>query len=146
MEAKQLRLDALYIDIASRISHMSYGRRAKVGALLVKDDTIISHGWNGTPTGDDNNCEIENEDGTLTTKSEVIHAELNALTKVAKNGGMGVLGSTLYITLSPCIECAKLIKQAGISRVVYRDVYRDNSGINFLESRNVEVFHFSQKD
>lgn len=121
---------------------MSRARRSKVGALLEKGDNIISYGWNGTPAGDDNNCEIELEDGTLKTKPEVLHAESNALSKLTRHGGIGSSGSTLYVTLSPCFECSKLIKQAGIKRVVYRDAYRDTSGIDFLQERNVIVEKF----
>lgn len=142
--SSKFELDSYYMDIAERTSQMSRARRSKVGAVLEKGDNIISYGWNGTPAGDDNNCEIELEDGALKTKPEVLHAESNALSKLTKNGGVGSFGSTLYVTLSPCFECSKLIKQAGIRRVVYRDAYRDTSGIIFLQSRNVLVEKFSE--
>ena len=127
------------MDLADRISQMSVAVRAKVGAVLVKDDNIISMGWNGTPAGDDNTCEITQPDGTLVTKDEVLHAESNCLMKLASRDGLGSAGSTLYVTMSPCSSCAKLIKQAKISRVVFRDVYRDMSGVEFLLNRDIEV-------
>ena len=161
--ANQAELDQLYMDIAIRISQMSHATRAKVGALIVKHDNIISMGWNGTPAGDDNACEcVEHAPDNLTmspelvektfplvdaaglryrlvTKPEVLHAESNALMKLVASDGVSSEGSTLYVTLSPCRECAKLIKQAKISRVVYRDSYRDSSGIKFLEERGVVI-------
>ena len=134
------------MSIAAEVAQMSYARRAKVGAILAKDDNIISYGWNGTPSGDDNTCELELEDGTLQTKSEVLHAESNLLSKLTKSGGTGSSGATLYVTLSPCAECAKLIKQSGIARVVYRDKYRDPSGIDFLNSRGIIVEQLSLEE
>lgn len=107
--------------------------------MIVKDDNILSTGWNGTPSGDDNACEIENEDGTLTTKHEVLHAELNALMKLAAAGDRGSAGATAYVTLSPCVECGKLIKQAKLFRVVYDEEYRLTDGIEFLRKRGVIV-------
>lgn len=150
---KQKRLDALYMDIAHRVSLMSYGVRAKVGATLVKGDRIISYGWNGTPAGDDNVCEdlvypdwYDGRDGlsgppdkVLRTKQTVLHAESNCLMKLAAVGGEGSEGATLYVTMSPCGECAKLIKQARIARVVYSELYRDTAGIDFLTTRGVIV-------
>lgn len=137
---KQERLDHLYMDIAERIAQMSYGRRLKVGAVLTKEDNIISYGWNGTPAGTDNNCEIEHDDGTLTTKSDVLHAEANAVLKlVSSDGAISSREATLYTTYSPCFECAKMIKQAKIKRVVFREQYRDTSGIDFLRKRGVQV-------
>jgi dCMP deaminase len=137
--AKQDKLDTLYMDLADRVSQMSVAVRAKVGAILVKDDNIISMGWNGTPAGDDNTCEVTQPDGTLVTKEEVLHAESNCLMKLASGDGVGSAGSTLYVTMSPCRQCAKLIKQAKIKRVVFRDVYRDMSGVEFLLDRGVEM-------
>lgn len=132
------KLDNMYMDIAARVAAMSYARRAKVGAVLAHNNNIISYGWNGSPSGQDNNCENE-INGVLSTKPEVLHAESNVLMKLVASGGTGSSGSTLYVTLSPCFECAKLIKQAKISRVVYRDQYRDSSGIDFLTSLGVVV-------
>jgi len=122
--------------------------RKQVGAILVKDRQIISDGYNGMPAGDpDDVCEFIDFDDpdngphqpTLKTKPEVLHAESNAITKLSKNGGQGADGATLYLTLSPCTECAKLIKQTGIKRVVFRETYRDPGGIRFLQQRGVEV-------
>lgn len=112
----------------------SYCRRRQVGALLVKDRMIISDGYNGTPSGFDNVCEDENG----VTMPYVLHAEANAITKVAKSGNSSE-GSTLYVTASPCIECAKLIIQAGVKRVVYRDEYRLTDGIDLLRKAGIEV-------
>lgn len=112
----------------------SHSTRNKVGALVVKDNVIISDGFNGTPTGMDNGC----EDSNGNTHWYVIHAESNALMKLAKNSGSSI-GSTLYVTLSPCKECSKLILQSGIKRVVYLDDYRDSSGIDFLKSQGLLV-------
>lgn len=112
----------------------SYCKRRQVGALLVKDRMIISDGYNGTPSGFENNCEDENG----ATKPYVLHAEANAITKVAKSGNSSE-GSTLYVTASPCIECAKLIIQAGIKRVVFRDAYRLTDGIDLLKAAGIAV-------
>ncbi len=114
-------------------SQNSYCKRRKVGALLVKDRMIISDGYNGTPSGFENVCE---EDGV--TKPYVLHAEANAITKVAKSGNSSD-GATLYVTASPCLECSKLIIQAGIKRVVYRDEYRLTDGIDLLRRAGIEV-------
>ena len=137
MSEKKLKLDTLFLDVAERISEMSYARRLKVGAILVKEGNIISMGWNGTPAGMDNNCEIEHADGTMSTRPEVLHAESNLLTKLAASGGMGAEGSTLYCTYSPCPECAKLIKQSKVARVVYRHQYRLIDGIEMLNKLGV---------
>lgn len=136
---KQEALNSLYMDTADRISQLSHAQRKKVGAVVVKDDNIISYGWNGTPSGDSNECEDVLPDGSLVTKSSVLHAELNALMKLASHGGVGSAGSSLYVTLSPCIECAKLIKQAKIKNVFFREQYRDDAGIMFLRDRGVDV-------
>ena len=136
---KQEKLDVLYMDMAARISEMSQGRRLKVGAVIIKGDNVISMGWNGMPSGMDNNCEIECEDGSLITKPETLHAESNALMKLVRTGGTGAEGATLYTTYSPCPECAKLIKQAGINRVVYRHNYRLLDGIEMLRELSVTV-------
>lgn len=120
--------------MAKEWSKMSYAKRKQVGCLIVRDGTIISDGYNGMPSGMNNVCEDENN----VTKWEVLHAELNAITKCAKNGN-SVLGSTMYITLSPCKHCSLLIFQSGIKRVVYCENYRDNEGIEFLKKMKVDV-------
>ena len=132
----------LYMDWARRAAELSHARRLHVGAVIVKDDTVISYGYNGMPAGWDNECEniFWKPDGSaeLRTKSEVLHAESNAIAKLAKSNNSG-LGADLFVTHSPCIECAKLIYQSGIGRVWYRENYRDDSGIQFLEKSGVEV-------
>ena len=128
------KFDERYIEMASIWAKNSYCKRRQVGALLVKDKMIISDGYNGTPSGFENVCEDENG----VTKPYVLHAEANAITKVAKSGNSAD-GSTLYVTASPCIECAKLIIQAGIRRVVYRDEYRLTDGVDLLRKAGVEV-------
>jgi dCMP deaminase len=129
---------SLYIDIAERVAQESHARRRKVGAIIVKDSRIISTGWNGMPSGWDNNCEIELDDGSLLTRPEVLHAESNCIAKLAKSTESGE-NADLYITLSPCLDCAKLILQSGIKSVYYKTVYRDDSGIQFLKKSNVSV-------
>jgi len=129
---KQQKLDKTFINIAKEIGTLSYCTRSKVGAVLVKDGNVISFGYNGTPAGMDNGCEENN-----VTKDEVIHAEMNAILKAAKSGN-AVDGSTLYLSLSPCQNCCKLIIQSGIKRVVYLEGYRDLKPIEFL-SKFIEV-------
>jgi dCMP deaminase len=119
-------------------SELSHARRLKVGALIVKDDRIISIGYNGMPRGWDNNCEYLQEDGTLKTKLEVLHAETNALAKLARSTESG-LDADLFVTHSPCLDCAKLIYQSGIRRVYYANDYRDDSGISFLKASGITV-------
>ncbi|MBQ4305844.1 MAG: dCMP deaminase family protein [Bacteroidales bacterium] len=126
--------DKSYLDMAAIWARNSYCKRRQVGALLVKDKMIISDGYNGTPSGFENIC----EDETGATKPYVLHAEANAITKVAKSGNSS-LGATLYVTASPCLECSKLIIQAGIKRVVYRDEYRLTDGVDLLRRAGVEV-------
>ena len=133
-EEKQRQLDLRYLRMASIWAENSYCVRRKVGALIVKDKMIISDGYNGTPSGFENIC--EDEEGR--TKSYVLHAEANAITKVAKSAN-NCDGSTLYITAAPCIECAKLIIQAGIKRVVYCDDYHSDDGILLLKRIGIEV-------
>lgn len=128
------KFDKSYLEMAEVWAQNSYCKRRKVGALLVKDRTIISDGYNGTPSGFENIC--EDEDGV--TKPYVLHAEANAITKVAKSGNSSE-GATLYVTASPCAECAKLIIQSGISRVVYRDAYRLTDGIDLLKRAGITV-------
>ena len=127
------KFDHSYLEMAEIWAKNSYCKRRKVGALLVKDRMIISDGYNGTPSGFENICE---EDGV--TKPYVLHAEANAITKVAKSGNSSE-GATLYVTASPCLECSKLIIQSGIKRVVYRDEYRLTDGIDLLRRAGIEV-------
>lgn len=131
---KQQILDQRYLKMADIWAQNSYCKRRKVGALLVKDKMIISDGYNGTPSGFENDCEDENNQ----TKSYVLHAEANAITKVAKSGNNS-LGATLYVTSSPCLECSKLIIQAGVKRVVFTENYRLEDGINLLKRANIDV-------
>lgn len=140
-EDKESILDQRYLRMARIWSENSYCKRRKVGALLVKDKMIISDGFNGTPSGFPNVCEDE-ENRTL---PYVLHAEANAITKVAKSNNSS-LGSTLYVTDSPCIECAKLIIQAGIKRVVYSKLYRVNDGIELLQSAGITTVHIPETD
>lgn len=135
-DKKQDILDKRYLRMAQIWAENSYCERRKVGALLVKDKMIISDGYNGTPSGFENNCEDEYNK----TKSYVLHAEANAITKVAKSNNSSD-GSTLYVTSSPCLECAKLIIQSGIVRVVYTEKYRLDDGIKLLERAGVEVVY-----
>lgn len=137
--ANPKKFDALYMDIAVRLASESHAVRSKVGCVIVKDDNIVSHGWNGTPSGEDNSCEYVNEAGELVTKPEVLHAESNAISKLAANDQASTRGATLYVTMAPCPECAKLIKQAKIARVVYKDSYRLPDGIDMLRRLKIEV-------
>ena len=134
-------LDKRYLRMARIWAENSYCQRRKVGALLVKDQMIISDGYNGTPAGFENVCEDENG----VTKPYVLHAEANAITKVARIGNSSE-GSTLYITASPCLECSKLIIQAGIKRVVYNDRYRIQDGLEILRRAGVECTHIAEID
>ena len=153
---KQKFID-LYMDWAKRLSELSYAQRLKVGAVIVKDDTVISYGYNGMPAGWNNDCEhkvyanewtidavdwhYKDETGrpyNLKTKQEVLHAESNAIAKLARNNNSGS-GADIFITHSPCIECAKLIYQSGISRVYYGQDYRDSSGIDFLLRSGIPI-------
>jgi dCMP deaminase len=133
----------LYADIALRVAELSWARRLKVGAIVVRDDRIISIGYNGMPAGWDNNCEdqiLNVDDGSyqLKTKPEVLHAESNAIAKLAKSSESG-LGADLFVTHSPCLDCAKLIYQSGIGRVFYHSAYRSDAGIQFLKQSNIQV-------
>lgn len=149
-----------YMETAQTFAKLSSARRLKVGAIVVKDDRIISIGYNGMPAGWDNNCEDEvletttEETGKATitttrkvlkTKPEVLHAESNAIAKLAKSGESG-FGATIFITHSPCLECAKLIYQSGINKIYYSSEYRDNTGLKFLESSGVEIEHMQIQD
>ena len=133
MESKQEKLDLRYLRMARIWSENSYCKRRQVGAIVVKDKMIISDGYNGTPSGFENVCE-END----VTKPYVLHAEANAITKLARSSNNSE-GSTLYVTAAPCIECAKLIIQAGIKRVVYAEKYRLTDGIDLLERAGIKV-------
>lgn len=137
-QLKKQRYDSAYIKMAAEWSRLSHCKRKQVGAIIVKDGMIIADGYNGTPSGFDNCC--ENPDGE--THWYVLHAEANAILKLARSNNSAE-GATLYITLSPCRDCSKLIHQAGIIRVVYRDKYKDTSGLDFLKSANVEVEQIS---
>lgn len=134
---KQKQFDKHYLEMAKIWAKNSYCKRKQVGALIVKDRMIISDGFNGTPEGFENECEDEN----YNTKPYVLHAEANAITKVAKSGNNS-LGATLYVTTSPCIECAKLIIQSGIKRVVYLDEYSKKDGLLLLKRAGVEIIHY----
>ncbi len=133
MDSKQDKFDKRYLRMAQIWAENSYCQRRKVGALVVKDNMIISDGYNGTPSGFENICEEGN-----VTKPYVLHAEANAITKLARSSNNSE-GSTLYVTSSPCIECAKLIIQSGIKRVVYGEQYRLDDGIKLLERAGIEV-------
>lgn len=148
---KQKHIDA-FMKTAEVFADLSTAKRKKVGAIIVKDNRIISIGYNGTPSGWDNNCEdkiytspwqsefddIENETYTLKTKPEVIHAEMNAISKLAKSTESGD-GSSMFVTCAPCMECAKMIAQSGIKNVYYREAYRSTDGLEFLSKCNIYV-------
>jgi len=148
------KFQKLYMDWALRVAELSYAKRLQVGAVIVKDDTVISYGYNGMPAGWDNNCEehpkivnkqtyaIEEDTTRLVTRTEVLHAESNAIAKLAKSHNSG-LGADLFVTHSPCIQCAKLIFQSGIRRVYFGEHYRDDAGIKFLKNSGVEVTELS---
>ncbi|MEZ7916942.1 MAG: dCMP deaminase family protein [Polaribacter sp.] len=133
---KQLKFDKAYLKMALEWGKLSHCKRKQVGALIVKDRMIISDGFNGTPTGFDNCCEDENG----ATKWEVLHAEANAILKVASST-QSAKNATLYVTLSPCTQCSKLIHQAGIKRVVYANAYKDDAGVKFLEKAGIEIIN-----
>jgi len=137
------------MDIARRTAELSHARRLHVGAIVVKDDRIISIGYNGMPAGSDNNCEDEfvNEIGEsiLKTKPEVLHAETNAIAKLAKSNESG-MGATMFITHAPCLDCAKLIYQSGIGSVFYREAYRNDAGSQFLKKSGIEITQVNNTD
>ena len=137
---KQQKIDEKYLAMAKIWSGNSYCKRRQVGALIVKDKMIISDGYNGTPSGMENRCEDENNQ----TKQYVLHAEANAITKVAKSGNSSE-GATLYVTTSPCMECSKLIIQAGIKRVVFAERYRVQEGLELLKEVGVVVEQIEEK-
>ena len=134
MDKKQQRYDQAYMRMASEWAKLSHCKRKQVGALIVKDRMIISDGFNGTPTGFDNQCENENDH----TKWHVLHAEANAILKVARST-QSCKDATLYLTMSPCKECSKLVHQSGIKRLVYKNAYSDMSGVEFLAKAGVEI-------
>ena len=161
----------LYMDIAERISQMSYAKRLQVGSVIVKENTILSYGWNGMPTNWENTCEykdykdphwtgidpvtftpfdelypLKDENGKyrLITKAETLHAESNALAKVARSTESSE-GATLFCTHAPCIDCAKLIYQAGIETVYYKETYRSEDGLNFLRKSGINVHQYSDR-
>ena len=139
--SKQYKYDKAYLRLAESWAQLSQCNRKKVGAIIVKDEIIISDGFNGTPAGFDNCC--ENDEGL--THWYVLHAEANAILKVAKSTN-NCKGATLYLTHSPCRDCSKLVLQSGIKRVVYKEAYKDPSGIDFLGNAGVEMVHISQID
>lgn len=138
---KQDRYDRAYLRMAKQWAQLSHCHRKKVGALIVKEGMIISDGYNGTPSGFENQCEDESGE----TKWYVLHAEANAITKVARSTN-NARNATLYLTLSPCKECSKLVHQIGIRRLVYMEAYKDNSGVNFLREAGVEVVQIEKLD
>ena len=131
------RLDKTYMRMAEELAKLSYAERKKVGCLIVKDTQIISEGFNGTPAGFNNSCEYYDHLDEIYTKPEVLHAESNAITKLARSTNSSS-ESTLYVTLAPCYDCAKLIIQAGIKRVVYKDKYARN-GLSLLDKAKIEI-------
>jgi len=141
LAVKQRELDKRYLRMAAIWAENSYCRRRQVGAIIVKDKMIISDGYNGTPSGFENQCEDEND----ATKLYVLHAEANAITKIACSNNNSK-GSTLYVTASPCIECAKLIIQAGIKRVVYSEQYRLTEGVELLQRANIEIVYIGKEE
>ena len=135
------KFDIAYLKMASEWANLSYCKRKKVGALIVKDRMIISDGYNGTPSGYENNC--EDEDGK--TNWFVLHAEANAILKIASST-QSCKGATLYITMSPCKECSKLILQSGIEKVVYMTGYSDDSGLEFLKNAGIEILNITKQE
>ncbi|MCE3296796.1 MAG: deaminase [Crocinitomicaceae bacterium] len=136
MEDKQRRYDKAYLRMAHTWAELSHCSRKKVGAIIVKDGAIISDGYNGTPAGFNNSC--ENEQGE--THWYVLHAEANAILKVARSTN-NCVGATLYLTLSPCKDCSKLILQAGIKRLVFSNLYKDDTGVDFLKDTDLDLVH-----
>lgn len=131
-------LDKSYMNFAFELAENSKAIRAKVGAVLVTEDEVVLTGYNGTPRGADNTAEFTNEQGEMVTKPDVLHAELNCILKAARQG-VSCKGSTVYVTLSPCVHCAAMLVQVGIKRLVYSIMYRDNTGIKYLTQHGVQV-------
>jgi dCMP deaminase len=140
MDKKQKKYDQAYMRMAVEWAKLSHCKRKQVGALIVKDRMIISDGFNGTPTGFDNTCEDENNQ----TKWHVLHAEANAILKVA-NSTQSCKDATLYLTMSPCKECSKLVYQSGIKRLVYKKAYSDKTGLVFLDKAGVTITHLKDE-
>jgi dCMP deaminase len=142
MGKKEERYDRFYMDLAERISQMSFAEKRKVGAVAVKEGNILAFGFNGTPAGFDNDCEYKEyyQDGEyrVVTKPEVVHAEANLICKAARDG-ISLKGATVYITTSPCSNCSLLLIQSGIARVVYRDLYKSDLGLIFLKESSIDV-------
>ena len=136
-QMKEKHLDA-FMDTAYRFAELSTAVRAQVGAIIVKDRRIISIGYNGMPSGWDNCCEDQLDDGSLKTKPEVLHAESNAIAKLARSNESGD-GASLFVTHAPCMECAKLIYQSGIKEVYYRNSYRSSDGVDFLKRCEIKI-------
>ena len=139
-----------YMQTAQTFAELSHARRLKVGAIVVKEDRIISIGYNGMPAGWDNDCEYvfthpQTKIDELVTRKEVLHAETNAIAKLAKSNESG-MGATMFITHAPCLDCAKLIYQSGIGSVLYRDAYRDTSGVTFLEKSGIQITQVNNTD
>jgi dCMP deaminase len=137
-EVVPTKWDGAHMQAAHVYAGLSSARRLKVGCVLVRDDRIIGIGYNGMPAGWDNNCESLEPDGSLQTRPEVLHAESNAIAKLARSTE-SASGATCYVTHAPCLDCAKLLYQAGITRVIYGMAYRDTRGMDFLERCNIEV-------
>ena len=142
---REQQLNEVLLQVAETISTMSYASRAKVGAILYDGSAIISMGWNGMPSGFPNEDIEIIENGKIVTNPLVLHAESNAILKCAKNGSASSKGSTLYVTMSPCVQCCKLIIQAGIKNVFYRTAYRDLSSLEILEKAGIPVVQLKEK-
>jgi dCMP deaminase len=144
MGTKEDRYDRLYMDLAARIAEMSFATKRKVGAVAVREGNILAFGFNGTPSGFDNDCEYkdyyEEGDYRLVTKPEVIHAEANLVCKAARDG-ISLKGSTIYITTAPCCNCSLLLIQSGIDRIVYRDFYKTDLGLTFIKESGIQIKH-----
>lgn len=138
---ERISIDTMYMTIAEIMSKRSYCIRKKVGCVIIKDNMIISDGYNGTPTGFENVCEDENGN----TKQFVLHAEANALTKLAKSTNSST-NATLYVTMSPCYECSKLIIQTGIKKVIFKEKYRIEDGLDLLKKAGIEVIQYSEEE
>lgn len=136
-KSKAARYDRYFMDIAYRSAEMSYAKRLRVGAVITRDNRIISTGFNGSPPGHDNCCELETENGVLVTKESTIHAEENAILFAARTG-ISTENATIYCTSSPCLPCARLIVNVGIRSVIYKDKYRDNSGVEYLQKYGIK--------
>ena len=142
MKEKRIQM---YMEMAEVVAKQSYAIRKQVGCIIVKNDDVVSIGFNGTVSGTDNCCEDRMPDGTLVTKSSVVHAEANAIARAARSG-KSTDGGILFVTYSPCVSCASLIKQSGISRVYYGEQYRDTSGIDTLRSLGIQVNKITDND